>query len=226
MLHKLKENPDYGAVYCVRTLLYPDGRKVKFYQLERCKSGWLTRELFKKTFIQTSTICFRREALQGFFFDESLQNAQDSDAWLRLSTKIQFLFVPEIQITVRLKHNVSPRTYFSSENCNRILVLERFYFKLGGDKFVPRKMAMRKISHAYRSVAKNYYQKRCKTAAFFLYKQAIHYWSFDLRLYFDLIKAFLLNKSEDKMPDWQIPKPFSGFITSNIANSETAKCPK
>jgi glycosyltransferase involved in cell wall biosynthesis len=205
MLWKLAENPDYDAAYSARTLLYPDGRKVESYYAKYCKSGWITQDLFKKGFVLTSTICLRKKSLEAFFFDKSLRNSsEDSDAWMRLSTRIKFLFVPEIQVVIRVGHNITPRPHFSSEICNRILSLERFYFKLGGDKFVKRKVALRKLSHSYRHVAKKYRLEQCKTAAIFLYKRAIRYWPFDLRLYRGLLRAYLLNK--DNMPDWKMPK--------------------
>jgi len=207
MLQKLQRNPDYGAAYCLRTLLYPDGRKAESYYRQYCKSGWITQDLFRKTFIQTSSLCFRKPALKDFFFDELLSNAEDTDAWLRLSTRVKFLFVPEIQTIYRRQHNICPRTKFSSENCNHILVLERFYYRLGGNRLAKRKVALRKLSHAYRSIAKKQYKKGCRAASIFLYKRAIRYWPLDIRLYRDLLRALLLNKKEDKMPNWRMPEP-------------------
>jgi glycosyltransferase involved in cell wall biosynthesis len=212
MLRELQKNPDYSAAYCARTLLYPDGRKVESHNAKYCESGWITRDLFRKTFIQTSTICLRRIALQKFSFDKSLRNAEDSDAWLKLSTEIQFLFVPDIQVVFRADHRVTPRRDSSSINCNRIRVLERFYYRLGGYKFVPKNIAKRKLSHAYRSVAKNYYQRQCRSAAICLYKRAARYLPLDIRLYWGLLQALLLKKKDDRMPDWQMPEPLPANI--------------
>jgi len=207
MLEKLNQNPGYGAAYCARTVLLPDGTKKDSYQKEYCKSGYLTQDLFKKTFMQTSSICFRREKWGGFFFDESLNNAEDSDAWLRLSTKTKFLFVPQVQIIYRQRNTPSQTRHFSSRNCNRIRVLERFYFKLNGKKYVPRKVAMNKLSHAYRSAAKKAYRDNCRTAAIFLYKKAIYHAPWDFRLYWGLTKTCMINRTLDTQPDWQMPEP-------------------
>lgn len=219
MLQKLQDNLDYGAAYCSRTILYPDGRKVESYNAEHCKSGWITQGLFKKTFVSTPTLCFRERILEGFFFDESLRNSEDGDAWLRLSMQIKFLFVPDIQVIIRAEHEVSPRRDSSSVNCNRMRVLERFYFKLGGDKFIKRKVAMRKLSHLYRSVAKNHYHRRCRAAAIYLFKKAVSYWALDIRLYSDLLKFLLLSKKDDKMPDWKMPDALQGPEFGGIAMS-------
>lgn len=222
MLQKLQENPDYGATYCCRTLLYPNCTKVESYQKGYCKSGWITEDLFKKTFIQTSTICFRKTALQDFHFGESLRNAaEDSDAWLRLSTRIKFLFVPDVQIIWRGQHNICPRADFSSENCNHILVLERFYYRLDGSRWVKRKVAMRKLSHAYRSIAKKRYKEGCRAASIFLYKQAIRYWPLDIRLYWNLLQALLLKKKDDKIPNWKMPDPLPEPIISDAMSLQT-----
>ncbi|GAH30671.1 unnamed protein product, partial [marine sediment metagenome] len=85
-------------------------------------------------------------------------NGADTDALLRLSTKTEFLFVTDVEAIFRAEHGVASRKDQSSLNCNRIRILERFYCHLGGDKLAPPAEAKRKFSHAYRSVAKNYYQ--------------------------------------------------------------------
>jgi len=205
MTDKLDRNPDYGAAYCSRVIAFPDGRKIESYQKDFCKSGHLTVELFKKSFMQTSTICFRKQVLDGIFFEPSLSNAEDADVWLRVSSRTKFLFVPDVQIIYRGKPADAPS--FSSNSCNRIRVLERFYFKLNGSKYISGKVAANKLSHAYKSVAKKSFQNNCRTASIYLYKKAIRYWPLDLRLYFGLMRAVFLKKSEDSKPDWQMPEP-------------------
>ena len=173
-------------------------------------SGWITKELFlRKSLcpVHTSGSCLRKDALEGFCFDESLVNAADTDAWLRLSTKIKFLFVPEVSFTYRVEHGVAQRVEFSRQNANKIRFLERFYFRLGGDKLISINRARRKISHAYRSVGKTHYQMKNRTAAIFLFKRAIQYWPYDIRLYLDLLKALLLSKKGDNLPNWRMPEP-------------------
>ena len=205
MMGELNQNPDYGAAYCLRTVVFPDGKKIESYQEEHCKSGHVTAELFKKSFIQTSTICFKREFLDGIFFEPSLTNAEDADVWLQVSTRTKFLFIPSLQIIYKEKSD-EPSS-FSANNCNRIRVLERFYFKMNGDKYISAKIAANKLSHAYRRVAKKAYSDKCRTAALCLYKKAIRYYPFDIRLYSGFLKSCLLKKTEDKLPDWKMPKP-------------------
>ena len=215
MTANLQNNPQYGAAYCMRTLLFQDGSKKPSYQKEFFSSGQITEKLFQKTFIQTSAICFRKNVLEGIFFDESLTNGEDVDVWLRVSTRTKFLFVPDIQITYRQQTATPDSPPFHPKYCNRIRVLERFYFRLGGNKYIPHKTAMRKLSYAYRSAAKKAFNASCRKAAIELTKTALQYQKWQIRLYLDLIKAYSINKKNDKMPDWQMPKPLeinSSFI--------------
>jgi len=213
MTSRLQQNPKYGAAYCIRTLLFEDGSTKPSYQKEFFFSGQVTAQLFQKTFIQTSTICFRRETLEDIFFDESLARGQDVDVWLRASTRIEFLFVPDIQIIYR-QQPLSATAGFDSKYCNRARVLERFYFKLGGDKYISHKAAMKKLSYAYRHAAKKAFKAGCRKAAIELTKTALQYQKWQIRLYLDLLKAYSINKKNDKMPDWQTPKPLE--INSDI----------
>jgi hypothetical protein len=90
----------------------------------------------------------------------------------------------------------------------RILVLERFYFQLGGDKVIPARIARRRLSHACRKVAKARRSNGCRATAICLYKRAIKYWPFDLRLYCGLGQSMLLSKTKDPNPEWQMPGPW------------------
>jgi hypothetical protein len=74
---------------------------------------------------------------------------------------------------------------------------------------------MKKLSYAYRSAAKKALKTGCRKAAIELTKMALQYQKWQIRLYLDLIKAYSINKKNDKMPDWQMPKPLeinSGFV--------------
>lgn len=214
MMTNLQANPEYGASYCMRTLLFEDGTTQPSYQKEIFFSGQVTAKLFEKTFIQTSAICFRKKVLEGLFFDKSLTNGEDVDFWLRVSTRTKFLFVPDVQIKYRQQPASAENPVFGIKYCSRVRVLERFYFKLGGDKYVPRKTAMRKLSYAWRSAAKKAIKAKCRKAAVELAAKAIRYRPMQIRLYLDLLKAYCLDKKHDKMADWQMPKPLETNINS------------
>jgi len=208
MVPIMEANPEYGAFYAKRTLLFPDGTTKESFETEHPKSGWITRELFlekSKCPVHTSGTGFRKKELEGVPYDENLWNSADFDYWLRLSTKIRFLYVPDAAFIYRTDHNVNPRTSFSRENGNRIRILERFFFKLEGKQIIPKKQAFKKISHAYYSVGKTHFKRKHRAIAIFMFKHMIRYYPFDLRSYIYTAKALLLKKNEDNMRDWTMP---------------------
>ena len=210
MIGAISKKPEYSIGYCQRTLLFPDGSTIQADISGKC--GSLTEELFKKSFIQTSTICFRSEVLDGLRFEESIGNSEDGDLWLRASTKGKFLFVPELSVVYREGFNKETDDELTGKEFNRIRVLERFYFRLGGDKYVSKAVAYKKLSHAYRSVAKKCYKLNRKTAAVYLLGKAASYCPSDVRLCFDKIKSQLLSKKDDPEPNWQMPADLGDIV--------------
>ncbi len=211
MLSHLEEKAQFGVAYSPITVVHPDGRRIKSYKKPEGKSGWVTFDLFEHGFVWTSAAVIRRLALKNIFFDESLARSyEDGDFFLRLSTRTQFLFVEGVEaIKTEHKSNLSAQVGVQP---TRILVLERFYFRLGGDKIVPAKTARRKLSHASRKVAEACRRQAKRCAAITLYKRAIKYWPFDLQLYVGLGQSFLLNKTKDQNPNWQMPEPLGEIV--------------
>ena len=205
---KLKENPDYGMAYGPITMVTQEGEQMPFYKADSCKSGWVTEAIFKKGFVWTSSSVFRKSVWDEFWYDENLKSStEDFDAYLRLSTRCRFLYVPQITAY----HRVLPDSLSHTKGvtCSKPLVLERFYFNLRGNKYVSKKVAYRKISHSWRKVALQYYKAGYRKAAIKVSLRAINFWPFDIRLYIELTKSFLLNRKKDKKPDWQFPLPLS-----------------
>lgn len=205
MVEKLDKNINYGAAYCCKAIVKPNCSIQHYYQKEYCVSGWITKHLFQKSFLSTPTICFKAKAFENIRFDERLASSEDRDAWLRLSKKIKFLFVSETKAFVRVNHGVTPRSDFSRNNCYRIAMLERFYYRLGGEDVVPRSVAMKKLSKVCRSSAKSFYRKRYRKAAVTLFRRAIKYRFYDLRLWLGLVKSLLLKTQDDPCPEWEMP---------------------
>lgn len=211
MVSHLENNSEFGAAYSPITVMYSDGRKVKSYKRPEGKSGWITLDLFKHGFVWTSAALICREVLENFAFDESLKRSyEDGDFFLRLSTRAQFLFVKDVE-AIKRNHmeNFSTKVGILP---TRILVLERFYFWLGGNKIVPARVARRRLSHASRKVAEERCYEGNRSAAITLYKRAIKYWPLDLRLYLGLAQALLLAKKKDQMPNWQMPEPLDNVL--------------
>lgn len=216
MVSHLANNNEIGVVYSPITVVYPDGTKVQSYKRQEGETGWLTIDIFQRGFIWPSAAVFRASVYKSFFFDESLITSEDSDAFLRLSANTQFMFVSNVQAF----HSISVDSLSKSAGttCIRLLSLERFYFRLGGNKIVPAKIAKRRLSHACRTIAENKRSKNARSAAIKLYKHAIRYWPYDLRLYLGLLKALLLNSSKDPESNWKMPEPLGDPVGYNRFN--------
>jgi len=210
MISHLENNSEFGAAYSPIMVVYPDAKEVKSYKRPEGKSGWITLDLFRNSFVWTSATVIRKFVLEKFFFDEALKRSyEDGDYFLRLSMRTQYLFVDGVQV-IKREHDKS-WSYKIGVQPTRILVLERFYFSLGGDKIIPAKVAKRRISHAYRKVAKARCREGNRSAAIALYKRAIKYWPIDLRLYLGLGRTLLLSRKKDPNPRWQMPEPLSAI---------------
>ncbi len=205
-VRNLEQHKEFGLVYSPISVVRRDGSKVHSYKRPEGKSGRITPDVFKKGFIWPSAGVIRRSILKDFYFDESLKRGgEDGDFFLRLSARCPFLFVPDVQ-AIRREHD---RNYSWELGVlpARILVLERFYFRLGGEKLIPRGIARRKLSHACRAVAEGKRRQKARAAALKLYGRAISYWPYDLRLYLGAGRALLLRKDADTEPDWRMPDP-------------------
>ncbi|MFH1615457.1 MAG: glycosyltransferase [Planctomycetota bacterium] len=212
LLNALRNNPGYGLAYASVEIISSRGLCATSHLTPYCKSGSITIDLFKKGFIWISTVVLARDALADLRFDESLKNGEDSDFLLRLSLQTKFLYVPGASI----KRTSSPDSLSCSAgiNCNRILSLERFYFRLGGNRTVPAGTARRKLSHACRRIAREHHRAGNLAAARYLYKKAFLYYPFDLRLCVGFAKTVF--KTRDNQPAWQMPPQLADPVCSEI----------
>lgn len=206
MTKAFEENPEYGLVYCPILEVYPDGTTRKSYGPKECRSGWIAVDLFKRGVVWTSAAMMRKEVLNGFFYDKTLNRSyEDGDFFLRLSLRCAFLFI----MTTHAFKRVDGQNYSTQVGVQptRVLILRRFLDELGGDKIVPKSVARNKLSLACRKVAKANRQSRNRKAAISLYLEAIRYNPFDVRLYGGLTAAFLTNPKKDNHPEWMMPPP-------------------
>lgn len=208
MTAKLEQNRDFGVAYAATKINNSEEDKTgRPSYIERYVSGSITKKLFKNSFVWPMAVLIRRDVLKDFWFDEALKNSDDNDAFLRLSVRTKFLFVPDIIVLRYSSEDAHSKASYISGSCNRARSLERFYFKLGGDKFVSRKAAFSKISRVYRRAAERHRKGGYRIAAVELYKKAVSYQPFDIRLYIGVIKALLTNSPKDINPHWSLPEP-------------------
>lgn len=206
VINQLDENKDYDAAYSRVTCIQQNGTKKEMSESKRYKSGWMTEAFFETSpGLFPSATCFRKSVWKDIFWDEQLIGGEDYDIFVRISTKAKFLFVPDTYIIKRWQPNNLSSAPTPTGIVNGACTLERFYFNLGGDKFISRKVATCKISHRYRKAAKMFRKLGNRHAAILLVKKAIHHYPLDFRLYGDLVRAYLLSKKKDKLPNWQMP---------------------
>jgi hypothetical protein len=78
-------------------------------------------------------------------FDTSLQVCSDYDFWLRLSTKVRFVALPDP--TFKRRRHLGNLSTDSFDNClTEFQVLEHFYYEGGGSELVPPRTAMKVLS--------------------------------------------------------------------------------
>ncbi len=101
-LELLRANPAVGVVYGDVALIGPRGETLPGPSVKRW-SGRITGRLLADNFVTFNTTLVPRRILEEFGgFDESLRMAIDYDLWLRISTKYEFLYVPETFVDYRI----------------------------------------------------------------------------------------------------------------------------
>jgi len=60
MVGALQKNHEYGVAYTAMNQSYPDGRTIEGYRSEHYVSGWVTRKLFQKFFLNCQGSVIRR----------------------------------------------------------------------------------------------------------------------------------------------------------------------
>jgi glycosyltransferase involved in cell wall biosynthesis len=117
----------------------------------RLHSGYVTKYLFQDIFIHSCGSMFPKHILDAdTAFDTTLKVCSDYDLWLRLSMRYEFVALAD-PVFKRRRHssNLSARSFKS--RLTELNVLERFYYEKGGDRVIPRRLAMRRLSkEAYR----------------------------------------------------------------------------
>jgi len=209
MVSTLQDASDYGVAYCGITQAYPDGRIVKGYRVKSCVSGWITESLFNKFYVGCQISVIRRHLLKDFYFDESFKIMDDVDFFLRLSLRTKFLFVPGVLIIRRVQtDSLSQQGGKGKIDHDKITILERFYYDLGGKNAVSKATAMKRIGRAYRGIGLQYYKIGARKAAIEMLKRTTSYLGFNFKTYSCLIKALLKPRSSDTIPDWNFPESF------------------
>ncbi len=178
----LRANPHLSIVYTPMKPIRMDGTPMAGHS-KPCHAGRLTRALFQSIFIHDPAAVFHRRVIhQCGGFDESLPVCVGHEFWLRVSTKFEIGLIDE-PLALRRWHEQS--LTLSNRALGRRVkaaMLERFYFERGGDEFITRKEAFRRLSRVHYAAGKMLLRQRQSGAREFLGK-AIRYRRWNLKAY-------------------------------------------
>lgn len=208
MISALEKEKDYGVAYTTIINKYPNGRTIERRREKHCVSGFIAPKLFEIFFVHPQASVVRRKTLDDLRFDEGLKLGEDGDFFLRLSLKTKFLFIPSNQVVRRVQtDSLSQRAGKNKVDLSRLRVLERFCEDFGGKELVSKRTANIRFCKAYREAGTKYYEVNARKAALYMYKRALRFDKLSIRNYRNFIKAFMLSKGLDTMPDWHFPNP-------------------
>ncbi|MHC4524871.1 MAG: glycosyltransferase family 2 protein, partial [Planctomycetota bacterium] len=156
MVSALENDSGYGVAYTAPITHFLDG-KAERYREEFCCSGWITKELFDCFFL-SQTCVVRTSLAKTIFYDEQLDLAEDVDYFLQLSCRTPFLYVSQARMIRRMQpDSLSQKSGTAKIPEKKIRVLERFYYELGGDQFISKRVALKRFSRQYRSMGREYH---------------------------------------------------------------------
>ncbi|RKY06239.1 MAG: hypothetical protein DRP56_07800 [Planctomycetota bacterium] len=206
MVSALENNPDYGVAYTAPITHFLDG-KTERYREKFCCSGWITRELFDCFFL-SQTCVVRTSLAKTLFYDEQLDLAEDVDYFLQLSCRAQFLYVPQAQMIRRMQaDSLSQENGIPKNPEKKIRVLERFYYELGGDQQISKRVALKRFSRQHRNMGRQCHELGARKAALSMLTKAIRLNPFRFRNYQDILMVYLRFTKTDTMPDWKFSPP-------------------
>ncbi|NJL55545.1 glycosyltransferase, partial [bacterium] len=123
----LEENPKAALAYSWTDCIDPEGNFLRHCSYVTW-SGYVLPHLLLDDFIGSgSNVAIRREALLELGgFDESLGSAEDTDMWLRLATRYEFVVVPKVQVLYRISPQSMSSNLLKMEETN-LRVLQRAF---------------------------------------------------------------------------------------------------
>jgi glycosyltransferase involved in cell wall biosynthesis len=142
----------------------------------RLYSGYVAKYLFQNIFVYSCGSMFPKKMLEmANGFDTSLPVCSDYDLWLRLS--LEYRFVALAEPTFKRRRHTGNLSALSVENrIFELKVLERFYYEKGGDRVVPKRIAMRRLSREeYRVAIAALGERKLQVAREYLKKSFRHH---------------------------------------------------
>lgn len=208
MIQDLETHKNYDVAYALMSDIQQRLKGKAKLSKKYCLSGSITSAFFENPVIMIQGLVARKNALKEIYFDENLATSGDGDFILRLSRKTLFLYVSDT-VSIRRKQDRSLSRKNSAHNpsLNFPLVLERFYYHLGGKEVVSAKVARKCLCEVYRRIGVRYRKNAARKAAIKISLKAVSYNCFNFKCYRDLFRAYRMPRRTDTMPDWSFPKP-------------------
>ena len=144
------KNSHYGMVATRCSCTTPEG---KFLKKNRPgKSGWVLTDLFKASFIRTSSAIIRKECFDKVgLFDESLPECEEYDLWLRIAKHYPIGFINDV-LTVYTDNPKGVSTDSLAGRLQRLKVLEKDYLK----EVIPTALYRKRLASNYHYVGRHY----------------------------------------------------------------------
>lgn len=187
-VHHLEKNPRLGVIYGDIQFMDENGAPLPTPAVRR-HSGRITGKLLADNFVTFNTTLAPRRVLEEFeYMDESLTMAIDYDLWLRISTRHDFLHLPETLVRYRIwGGQMSHKTGERMDNFFRLL--ERFLARYPGS--VTPAEIRRAWAHSYVTRGRWHARERRHGKAWADYGRALSQRPHDLRLWKSLVKLLL-----------------------------------
>lgn len=181
----LQKGDGVGVVYADFQCIGPAGEPLETPRW-RCRSGRITGPLLADNFVHFPTVLTRKAVLEECGgFDEGLSMAIDYDLWLRVSTRYDFLHVPQVLVDYRLwGGQMSHRTGERLDNAFRMM--ENFLARYPGS--VSAADARRAWAHTYVTRAHWHVKQGAAAAAWADFLSALRHRPWDARLWKSLVK--------------------------------------
>jgi glycosyltransferase involved in cell wall biosynthesis len=141
------EEAEGGEVVVYGPYIRIDGfGKILGRSKRRLYSGFITRKLFENILVHSCGSMFPKRILQDAGgFNQALAVCSDYDLWLRLSLKYRFIALDEPTFK-RRRHSGNLSAGTSEKQIIELKVLEDFFYNKGGDKVIPNRAAMKRLS--------------------------------------------------------------------------------
>lgn len=131
----LQENPKATIVYSWTDAIDENSRFLRACSRAKWKGDVYAKLLLDDFIGNGSNVTIRTEILREFRgFDESLTNAQDTDMWLKLAAKYDFVVVPKAQILYRILPYSMSSDLVGLEKSN-LLVIEKAFARKQASSF-------------------------------------------------------------------------------------------